>query len=235
MAGSCTKIGGDAPESTLMFAKWSPDGSRIAWVRANNLYVQELATGSIRQLTTDGSETIINGTSDWVNEEELGLRDCYRWSPDSRRIAYWQFDTSGVGTFTLINDTEDLYPKLSRYPYPKVGTTNSAVRVGVVDAGGGETRWIDTPGEPRERYLPTARVGEELERVAGARVEPAAEPARRLSGRCATGKVKRIAQEREDTFVDLREIAAQRDCAGWPRASCCSGPVSATAGATSTR
>ena len=109
------KIGGDAPESTLMFAKWSPDGSRIGWVRANNLYVQDLASNSIRQLTNDGSETIINGTSDWVNEEELGLRDGYRWSPDSHRIAYWQFDAAGVGIFTLINDTEDLYPKTSRY------------------------------------------------------------------------------------------------------------------------
>ncbi len=211
--GKRTKIGGDAPESTLMFARWSPDGSRIAWVRANNLYVQELASGSIRQLTTDGSETIINGTSDWVNEEELELRDCYRWSPDSRRIAYWQFDTSGVGTFTLINDTEDLYPKLSRYRYPKVGTTNSAVRVGVVDAGGGETQWIDTPGEARERYLPILEWAKSSSELLVLELNRLQNQLDVFLADAATGKVKRIAQEREDTFVDLRE--SQRSELRW--------------------
>src|SRR5687767_12153636 len=71
-----------------MFAKLSPDARQVAFVRANNLFVTDLATGNERQLTTDGSADIINGTSDWVYEEELGLRDAFRWSPDGRRIAY---------------------------------------------------------------------------------------------------------------------------------------------------
>lgn len=104
------KLGGDAPESSLMFATFSPDSSRVAYVRAHNLYVEELATRKIIQLTTDGSADIINGTSDWVSEEELGLRNCFRWSPDSQSIAYWQFDQSGVGEYTLINDTDGEYP-----------------------------------------------------------------------------------------------------------------------------
>ena len=83
-------------------------------------------------LTSDGSETTINGTSDWVYEEELGVRDGFRWSPDGQRIAYWQFDATGVGMFSLIDDTDALYPTITRIPYPKVGTTNSAVRIGVV-------------------------------------------------------------------------------------------------------
>ena len=89
--------------------------------------------------------TMVNGTSDWVNEEELDIRDGFRWSPDGRRIAYWQFDTSGVGSFTLINDTASLYPFTTVFAYPKAGTTNSAVSVGVMPADGGATPWIKTP------------------------------------------------------------------------------------------
>jgi len=148
-----TKLGGDAPDSSLMFATFSPDSSRVAWVRANNLYVEELATKKITQLTTDGSADIINGTSDWVNEEELFLRDCFRWSPDSRSIAYWQFDQSGVGEYTLINDTSERYPVTEVYKYPQAGTTNSAVRAGIVPATGGATTWIKLQGDPRQHYV----------------------------------------------------------------------------------
>ena len=151
--GTLRKIGGGAPEAALMFAKFSPDATRVAYVRASNVYVESLETGTIVQLTKDGSETTINGTSDWVYEEELAVRDGFRWSPDGRRIAYWQFDSTGVGIFTLIDDTSALYPRLTRIPYPKVGTTNSAVRIGVVDASGGSTTWMKVPGDPREHYL----------------------------------------------------------------------------------
>jgi dipeptidyl-peptidase-4 len=152
-SGKLTKLGGDAPPSTLMFATFSPDNTRVAYVRANNLYVEDLATGKIVQLTTDGSADIINGTSDWVSEEELALRNCFRWSPDSQSIAYWQFDQSGVGEYTLINDTEAEYPVTTKYKYPQPGTTNSSVRAGIVAAGGGPTRWITLPGDPRQHYI----------------------------------------------------------------------------------
>ncbi len=151
--GKLAKLGGDAPESSLMFATISPDSTRVAYVRANNLYVEELATGKITQLTTDGSADIINGTSDWVSEEELRLRNCFRWSPDSQSIAYWQFDQSGVGEYTLINDTDSEYPVTTKYKYPQPGTTNSAVRVGVVSAQGGPTTWIKLSGDPRNHYI----------------------------------------------------------------------------------
>ena len=96
-SGRLQKLGGpEAKPSTLLFAKFSPDGSRIGYVRENNIYVENLATGAITQVTTDGSKTLINGTFDWVYEEELDLRDGWRWSPDGQRIAYWQLDTDGV-------------------------------------------------------------------------------------------------------------------------------------------
>jgi dipeptidyl-peptidase 4 len=147
------QLGGRAPASTLMFAKFSPDGSHVGYVRDNNIYVEQVESGGITQLTNNGSATLINGTSDWVYEEELGLRDCFRWSPDGRSIAYWQFDSSGVEMMTLVNDTEELYPTTRRYPYPKAGTTNSAVRIGVVKSTGGGAKWIKAPGDPRNIYL----------------------------------------------------------------------------------
>ncbi|MFL5478165.1 MAG: DPP IV N-terminal domain-containing protein, partial [Gemmatimonadaceae bacterium] len=94
--GRLRQLGGKAPASTLMFAKFSPDSKRVAYVSENNLYVEDVASGRITPLTSDGSRTIINGTFDWVYEEELDLRDGFRWSPDGRKIAYWQLDASGV-------------------------------------------------------------------------------------------------------------------------------------------
>jgi dipeptidyl-peptidase-4 len=153
-SGNLKKLGGDAPESSLMFAKFSPDGRSVAFVRANNIYVQDLATDHIQQLTNDGSETLINGTTDWVTEEELSLRDAFRWSPDSQSIAYWQFDTTGVGQYSLINDTKEEYPVVTTYGYPQPGTTNSAVKIGVVPVKGGQTKWLTLPGDPRQHYVP---------------------------------------------------------------------------------
>jgi len=93
------------------FAKFSPDGRKVAFVRDNNLYATDLATGAETALTTDGSENVINGTSDWVYEEELNLRDAFRWSPDSRRIAFWRLDQTAIRPFYLL-DQDSLYPTL---------------------------------------------------------------------------------------------------------------------------
>lgn len=152
-SGRLARLGGDGPTSSLMFAKFSPDGARVAWVRANDIYVEHVDTAAMTRLTLDGSETTINGTSDWVYEEELGVRDGFRWSPDGTHIAFWQFDSTGVGLFPLVNTTDTLYPVVTWIRYPKVGTTNSAVRIGVVDVGSRETRWMRTPGDPRDTYL----------------------------------------------------------------------------------
>jgi dipeptidyl-peptidase-4 len=149
------KLGGTGPTSTLMFAKFSPDGGRVGWVRYGeyNLYVEDITGGTITQLTRDGSRTTINGTFDWVHEEELGLQDGWRWNSDGQSIAYWQLDASGVRDFLLDNVTDSLYAFTIPVQYPKAGQTNSAGRVGVVSAAGGETRWINIPGDPRNSYI----------------------------------------------------------------------------------
>src|SRR5256714_10741625 len=148
------KLGGEAKPATLMFAKFSPDGTRVGYVRENNIYVESLDDGRITRLTTDGTRYLVNGTFDWVYEEELFCRDGWRWSPDGKQVAYWQLNTEGVKEFTLINNTAALYPILNTFPYPKAGEMNSAARVGVVSSQGGATRWFDVPGDPRNNYLP---------------------------------------------------------------------------------
>jgi dipeptidyl-peptidase-4 len=142
-----------AEPSTLQFAKFSPDGGHVAYLRQHNIYVEPADGGPIVALTTDGSTTTINGTFDWVYEEELGMRDGFRWSPDGRQIAYWQLDASGVRDFLLINNTDSLYSFVKPVQYPKAGTTNSSARIGVVSAAGGPTTWMEVPGDPRNNYL----------------------------------------------------------------------------------
>ncbi|HUN61324.1 MAG TPA: DPP IV N-terminal domain-containing protein, partial [Candidatus Sulfotelmatobacter sp.] len=132
-------------------------------------YVEEVASPKIEQLTHDGSSTIINGTSDWVNEEEFDIRDGFQWSPDGQAIAYWQFNTEGVQNFTLIYDLGNprgkivtqipypqigVYPETLVYPYPEAGTRNSAVRVGVVSLKSRKTVWMNTSGDQHDFYIP---------------------------------------------------------------------------------
>jgi dipeptidyl-peptidase-4 len=218
-SGTLRKLGGDVPASSLMFAKFSPEGSKVAYVRGNNIYVEEISTGRLTQLTHDGSQTIINGTSDWVYEEELDVRDAFRWSPDGHRIAYWQFDTSSVGIFKLLYNlgapkeivTGFPYPGLGAYPsvlnipYPIPGTTNSAVRAGVVSVDGGETKWMQVPGDPRDNYI--ARL-----EWAGNSSELAIEHLNRVQNTndvlladASTGAVRQIFRDQDSAWVDVMD------------------------------
>ena len=152
--GDLKQLGKNLPESSLMFAKFSPDASRVAYVSKNNIYVEDLSNGKITQLTHDGSKTIVNGTFDWVYEEEFSCRDGFRWSPDGKYIAYWQSNTEGTGFFDIINNVDSIYPTFVHFPYPKAGSTNSDVKVGYLPAEGGQTTWIKIPGDPRNHYIP---------------------------------------------------------------------------------
>ncbi len=151
--GALQQLGKTVPRTTMMFAKFSPDASRVAYVSELNIFVEDLASGEVKQITKDGGDNIINGTFDWAYEEEFGCRDGFRWSPDGDHIAYWQSDTEGIGTFYMINNIDSVYSEPIPLPYPKVGTDNSAVKVGVVSAAGGETNWFDIPGDPKNNYL----------------------------------------------------------------------------------
>ncbi|HZN40228.1 MAG TPA: DPP IV N-terminal domain-containing protein [Planctomycetota bacterium] len=199
------RLGGDLPKSTLMFAKWSPDGTRVGYVAQNDLYVEDVATRKRTRLTKDGSATIINGTFDWVYEEEFDCRDGFRWSPDGKHIAYWQLDCSGVGEFLMIDNLADRYSKVVPVQFPKAGTTNSSCRIGVIAAAGGETVWLDTPGDPRETYLPRMEwhpKGEELMVQWLPREQNVLQV---LGGDVKTGDCRVVHEERDEAYVDVRD------------------------------
>ena len=201
--GKLTRLGGDAKPSTLMFAKFSPDGALVGYVRDNNLYIENLGSGKITRLTSDGSRTIINGTFDWVYEEELDLRDGWRWSPDGKSIAYWQLDAEGVRDFYLINDTDELYPKIIPVQYPKAGTTNSAGRVGVVSAEGGATRWLEVPGDPRNNYIARMNWAASSSELVLQQLNRLQNTNRVFIGDARSGQVKNILTDRDDAWLDI--------------------------------
>jgi dipeptidyl-peptidase-4 len=199
------KLGGsDAKAASLMFAKFSPDNLNVGYVRDNNLYVEDLSTTRVTQLTKDGSRTIINGTFDWVYEEELGLRDGWGWSPNSRSIAFWQLDSEGVGSFDLINNTDSLYPKVTQIPYPKAGTTNSAARVGVVGVNGGGPRWIEAPGDPRNNYIAAMDWAGNSNELVLQQLNRRQNVLNVMLGDIQSGKSHTILTEKDDAWVDMR-------------------------------
>jgi len=203
-SGNLRKLGGsEAKPSTLMFAKFSPDGSRVAFVRENNVYVEDLSGDfKIKKLTTDGARYIVNGTFDWVYEEELFCRDGFRWSPDSKQIAYWQLNSEGVKEMTLINNTSGLYPVTQTFPYPKAGETNSAARVGVVSAAGGSTKWFDVPGDQRNNYLPRMEWAASSEEVVIQQLNRRQDTLTVMLGDVRNGKVRTVLTEKDEAWVD---------------------------------
>ena len=163
-----TESGEAAPlheSDSLRYAVFSPDGERVAFVLRNNIYVKELATGRETAVTTDGVPNhIINGMPDWVYEEEWGLEDALRWSPDGEKLAFLRFDESGVRDYSLDfygpdgNTPEDdvtapRYPRRFTYKYPMAGEANSAVSLHVYDLASGRTTHVDV-GPERDQYLP---------------------------------------------------------------------------------
>ena len=163
-----TELGEAAPlheSDSLRYAVFSPDGERVAFVLRNNIYVKELATGRETAVTTDGVPNhIINGMPDWVYEEEWGLEDALRWSPDGEKLAFLRFDESGVRDYSLDlygpdgstpedDVTAPRYPRRFTYKYPMAGEANSAVSLHVYDLASGRTTHVDV-GPERDQYLP---------------------------------------------------------------------------------
>lgn len=144
-----------ATESEESDPKFSPDGTRIAFVRDYDLHLIELADGSERRLTEGGEKNVLlNGTTDWVYWEELWGRDStgFWWSGNGEALAYYQFDESPVAEYSLV-DFQTRYPNIEWQKYPKAGTDNPRVRIGVLDLESGKTTWMET-GDAVEWYLP---------------------------------------------------------------------------------
>ena len=148
------KLGSGLPASSLMFAKFSSDNSKVAYVSEYNVYVEDVATGKITKLTNDGNRKHINGTFDWAYEEEFSCRDGILWSPDSKHLAFWQVDATKVRDFYMINNTDSVYSHIVPVEYPMAGQAPSPAKIGIIDIASGEVKWVPAPGDPEQHYIP---------------------------------------------------------------------------------
>ncbi len=142
---------------------FSPDGSKIAFVRANDLYVYDIRGQRETRLTQEESDSVLNGTLSWVYWEEVfGRHDTgYWWSPDSKAIAFFRTDESGVSIQHYV-DVKPWTPRVITQRYPKVGQKNPVVRLGIVEVDSRKTTWVDLEDHPyeyivRAQWLPDSR------------------------------------------------------------------------------
>jgi dipeptidyl-peptidase-4 len=209
ISGSLTQLGKTLPPSSLMFAKFAPDGKSVAYVSSNNIYVEDLATSKIKALTTDGTVTLINGTFDWAYEEEFACRDGFRWSPDSKKIAYWQIDASSIKKYFLINNTDSIYSRVIPIEYPKVGEKPSSCRVGVVNLDDSKTTWMDIPGDPAQNYIVRLEFVPATNNLLTQQLNRKQNSSRLYLSDSATGISKVIEEEGDAAWVDIYQPGNQ--------------------------
>ena len=202
-SGELWQLGGDKTSlSRMMFGKFSPDAKHFAWVWKDNIYVQDLASREVKALTSDASETVINGLFDWAYEEEFSILDGFKWSPDSQLIAYWQLDTHAAQDFFLINNTDTLYPIVTAIPYPKVGEENSAAKIGVVQIDTGETVWVTLPGVPKDMYVPRMDWADNSEQVLIQQLNRKQDTNRFFYADARSGEITNFMTEQEETYIE---------------------------------
>lgn len=197
--------------SSLMFAKFSPNGQHIAYVVDNNIYLETLATQQLTALTDDGVNGIINGVFDWVYEEEFTIKDGFRWSPDSKKIAYWQLDTTGSKDFLMINNTDALYPTVSRFPYPKVGEVNALAKVAIINIASTHTVWTQLPNNSRDMYIPRMNWSGNSHQILIQHVNRKQDTNHLYLANAKDGVVNKIMVEKEQQFLDFFDDARWLD------------------------
>ncbi|RFZ81387.1 S9 family peptidase [Mucilaginibacter terrenus] len=203
-AKKLTKLGGQLPASSLMFGKFSPDGAKVGYVSGHNIYVETLADNSIKQLTTDGTEKLINGTFDWAYEEEFFCRDGFRWSPDSKQIAYWQIDASKTRNYLMLNTTDSIYPFVKPVEYPVAGEAPSPFKIGVVSAAGGSTKWMDIPTDPvLQSYVPRMEWAANSSELIIQHLNRAQNQTEIMLCNVSTGAAKTIYEEKDAAWLDI--------------------------------
>jgi dipeptidyl-peptidase-4 len=213
-AHTLKQLGVGRPPSSLMFAKLSPDGSKAAYSSEHNLYVEDLASGVITPLTGDGAFRMINGTFDWAYEEEFSCRDGFRWSPDSKSIAYWQIDATGIRNFLLIDNTDSLYSFTKPVEYPKAGEDPSACRVGVVSLATGKTVWMQVPGDSRQHYIPRMEWADNSSELVLEQLNRKQDDAKVFICNAETGSAAPVYEETDSAWIDVKSRWSD-DPTGW--------------------
>ena len=190
-------------DPALQNVSLSPDGKRVAFARDNNLFVAEVGGGEPRALTQDGSFNILNGVFDWVYEEEFGRADAYRWSPDSKHIAFWRTDQTRVKTFTLLDELP-YYSETTSLKYPKVGEQNAVVAIRVVDVASGVMVNMDL-GENDDIYVPRIDWSAKPGTLAIQRLNRRQNRLELLFADIRSGKTHLVLEEQNEAWVDVRD------------------------------
>lgn len=197
------QLGKGRPASSLMFAKFSPDGKKVAYVSEFNIYLEDLANGKITALTKGGNRKIINGTFDWAYEEEFGCLDGFRWSPDSKKIAYWQINASAVKSYLMVNMTDSIYPFPVPLEYPVAGEAPSPYKIGVVDISTTKTNWMQVPTDPvLQSYVPRMEWAANSSQLIMQHLNRKQNQSNILLSDVITGKSTSIYQETDVAWID---------------------------------
>jgi len=225
-----TKIGAAMPESSLMFAKFSPDGSSVAYVSKENsssdkirnsstsvnIYIEDLKTNSVKKLTSsNGTKKLINGTFDWVYEEEFGCRDGFLFNDSGTKIAFWQIDANQVRDFFMINNTDSIYSYTIPVEYPKVGEDLSPARIGVIDLATDKISWIKIPGESNKFYLPRMTWLPNKDELMIQQLNRKQNHSKIFIADSESGQSRLLMEETDDAWVDLRSSWPYQVQAGW--------------------
>lgn len=187
-------------ENKAQLAEFSPDGNKVLYISNNNIFLYDLINNSVKQITNDGKKNfIINGTSDWVYEEELGLSKAYSWSSDSRKIAFMKFDESKVKEMSL-TFYGDLYPNESTYKYPKAGEDNSVVTVWVYDLNDSKTTKVDV-GSNTDQYIARIKFTNDANTLSVFRLNRLQNKLDILFADASTGKSKVVFTEENKYYI----------------------------------
>ncbi|WP_419802437.1 S9 family peptidase [Mucilaginibacter sp.] len=209
-AKTLKQIGVARPVSSLMFAKFSPDGTKVAYVSEHNLFLEDLASGKVSKLTSDGTRKLINGTFDWVYEEELECRDGFRWSPDGKSIAYWQLDASKIPNYLMLNTTDSLYPFTVSVEYPVVGENPSRCRIGVINLNTGKNSWMKVPGDDVQHYIPRMEWAANSSELIIQQLNRRQNESKIMLCDAKNGMVKTVSAETDKAWID-----AKPEAIGW--------------------
>jgi dipeptidyl-peptidase-4 len=214
-AKTLKQLGTARPASSLMFAKLSPNGTTAAYVSEHNIFTEDLATGAVKQLTFDGTQTLINGTFDWAYEEEFDCRDGFRWSPDSRSIAYWQINAANTKKYLMLNTTDSIYPYVVPVEYPVAGENPSVCKIGVVDITTGKTTWMDIPGDAIQHYIPRMEWTTNSNEIILEQLNRAQTESKVFTANVSNGTARVIHSEIDKAWIDGKSRWNGGDPVGW--------------------
>ncbi len=223
------KVGKSMPDSSLMFAKFSPNEKFVAFVSKEksdknirnsstsvNIYIENLEDNSIKKLTSsNGTEKLINGTFDWVYEEEFGCRDGFIFNESGNKIAFWQIDANQVRDFYMINNTDSIYSYTIPVEYPKVGEDLTPAKIGVINLDNGEIQWMNVPGESHKYYLPRMTWIPGRDELMIQQLNRKQNHSKIFVANSDTGESKLLMEEKDDAWVDLRSSWPYQVQAGW--------------------